>query len=77
MNKKVRSGATVVERFDAPRPTFIAPENAKYLILKERDSTPAKSMLQQAKDSGNDKVVVLLVKAQENIKLIAKLKSNK
>lgn len=68
----LKVAARVGERFVAPRPAFTAPGNADYTIIQEKDNTPAKSLVQQAKDSGNDKLAALIAKAQEDAKLAAK-----
>lgn len=76
--KQVSGGATVVaERFESPRPTFQAPQNADYMNVKEKDNTPAKSLVQQAKETGNDKLAEMIAKAQESAKKAAEIAAAK
>jgi hypothetical protein len=70
--KQVSGGATVVgERFEAPRPTYQVPQNADYMNVKEKDSTPAPSLVQKAKSEGNDKLSEMIAKAQASAKAAA------
>ncbi len=67
--KQVSGGATIVgERFEAPRPAYQAPVNAGYTTPTQRDNTPAKSLVQKAKESGSEKLAALIAKAEENAK---------
>jgi len=50
---------------------YQTPKNADYMTPKEKDNTPAKTLVQQAKDTGNDKLAELIAKAQESAKLAA------
>lgn len=58
----------VTDRFEAPKPTYQAPQNADYMKQEVKDNTPAKSLLQKAKEEGNDKLVQLLEKAEASAK---------
>jgi hypothetical protein len=56
------------ERFTAPRPTFNAPTNAEHITPKVRDNAPAVSLVEQAKQSGDEKLAAIFATAEAKAK---------
>ena len=59
---KVAVAVQQEDRFQAPRPAYNAPENAEHLTPKVKDNTPAPSIVESAKKSGDPKLVAMMEK---------------
>lgn len=56
------------ERFKAPRPTYNAPQNSELTTPKVRDNTPAPSLVEKAKMSGDEKLAAIFATAETKAK---------
>jgi len=59
---KVAVAVQQEDRFSAPRPAYNAPVNAELTTPKVRDNTPAPSIVEATKKSGDPKLVAMMEK---------------